>query len=246
MTTNCDQPIGYFYSPEGEKIPAPCKQWNCPTCSKVKKNKLLDRVGRGFSVVMAGGHRVRAVTLTLGLEADNALMGKYFARFRAWLAKPRLHNKKYRAFRGINYFWTKEFTEAGKLHLHMLIDVYIPVKLIKKAWKWATYGTSTIVFITKIYNQIFNPAGYMTKYMSKELEQCEQFRRKERRFGFSRNWKSPFLLDNYRQWFKHFIGDFAISEYKFEYDPSPVSPVLMAKYRAEGKSRRDPPGADNN
>lgn len=190
--TNCPQPIGYFLTPEGKKIPAPCKQWNCPICSKVKKNKVLDKAGTGFSILQYAGNRVRSLCLTLGPRADNESMGKYFARFRAWLAKPRKYGKRKRSYRNIKYFWTKEFQKNGQLHLHILINVYIPVDVIRAAWEWATYGTSRIVFITKINNEIRNPAGYMTKYMTKELEQSHEFRYKERRYGFSRGKVNPF------------------------------------------------------
>lgn len=118
----------------------------------------------------------------------------------------------------------------------MLIDVYIPVALLRQAWTWATSGTSKIVFITKVSGDIQNPAGYMTKYMAKELEQSEQFRRHERRFGFSRSWNSPFMLTSYRPWLKLLPLPFV--EYKFTLVPSPplVKPdrsELLQKCREE-------------
>lgn len=201
--TNCPNPQGFYYTEDGQAIPAPCGRWDCETCGKVKKNKLLDRVGRGYAVLQQQGKRVRALCLTLGPEAKNEDMGKYFARFRAYLAKPRLHRRQWRSFRKLNYFWTKEFQENGQLHLHVLIDAYIPVAIIKKAWKWATYNTSKIVFITKIHNSIARPAGYMTKYMQKELCQAGNFRPGERRYGFSRGIRSPFLLSSYSYYFRY-------------------------------------------
>lgn len=168
------------------RIPAPCRSWRCPSCAKVKKNQVLDRAQEGFASIQARGGRVRALCLTLGPKADNILIGKYFARFRAWLAKPRKHRKRLRSYRHINYFWTKEFQQNGQLHLHILIDAYIPVGIIRRAWRWATYGTSSIVFITSLHREIYHPAGYMTKYMTKEIDQKNDFRPKERRYGFSR------------------------------------------------------------
>lgn len=215
--TNCPNPQGFYYTEDGEAIPAPCNRWDCETCGKVKKNKLMDRVGRGYAVLQAQGHRVRALCLTLGPEADNEDMGKYFARFRAWLAKPRKYRKKMRCFRGLHYFWTKEFQENGQLHLHVLIDAYIPWQLIKRAWKWATYKTSSIIFITKIHNSIYRPAGYMTKYMEKELCQAGKFRKGERRYGFSRGIRSPFLLDSYSYYFRYLPVE--RKQMSYTYDP---------------------------
>jgi hypothetical protein len=184
------------------------------------KNQLLDRAGRGLQQLRLKGARIRAVTLTLGPKADNAKAGRYLQRLRSWLAKPRLHRGKFRSFRHINYFWTKEFQpQTGQLHFHMLIDAYIPIGILRKAWKWATYGTSSIVFITKTWGDIQNPAGYMTKYMAKEISQNEMFRPHERRYGFSRGWNSPFLLHSYRAWLKLLPGE--VTEYKFTLIPSP-------------------------
>lgn len=242
----CRNPIGVYYDDEGNEIPAPCGKWGCQDCGPVKKNQVLDRAGRGCTVLQNRGRRIRALCLTLGPEAKNELMGEYFARFRAWLAKPRVKNKKKkkgkqvtrakRSYRGINYFWTKEFQPStGQLHLHVLIDAYIHVSELRKAWKWATYGTSTIIFITKINNEIYNPAGYMTKYMAKELEQNGQFRKGERRFGFSRGWNSPFLLRSYRSWLRLLPGNLTAWKLKLEPAPPP-EPIDRSREIAKAKA----------
>lgn len=235
----CPNPIGVFYDDQGNEVPAPCGKYGCSTCGKVKKNQVLDRAGRGFKKVQnygpANRNRVRALCLTLGPRADNKLMGKYFARFRAWLAKPRVKNKRKqggkrktrakRSYRGLNFFWTKEFQpDTGQLHLHILMDAYIHFTEIRKAWKWATYGTSHIIYATKINNEIYNPAGYMTKYMSKELEQTGLFRKGERRFGFSRGWNSPFLLRSYRSWLKLLPG--SMTTYRLKLMPQGPDPSV--------------------
>lgn len=163
----CPNPIGVFFTQDGKEVPAPCGKWDCPVCGKVKKNKVLDRVQRGFQQAQQGGSRVRALCLTIGPKGKNEDFTKYFARFRAWLAKPRKHGKKFRAYRNINYFWVKEYQpDTGKLHMHLLIDAYIPWKLIRKAWKWATYGTGINADI-RLTDDVQKPGGYMTKYMTK-------------------------------------------------------------------------------
>lgn len=228
----CPNPIGVFFTKDGKEIPAPCGRWDCPVCSKVKKNKLLDRVQKGFEQVQLKGGRVRALCLTIGPKGKNHLFTRYFARFRAYLAKPRKHGKKFRSYRNINYFWTKEFQpQTGKLHMHLLIDAYIPWQLIRKAWTWATYGTGRNVDV-RMTDDIQKPGGYMTKYMTKAAEKVpgRRFGLSQGRMGglkyrLSRNFdhkvamsgglygtfvqprRSPFLLANYSQWLKLLPGD---------------------------------------
>lgn len=103
---------------------------------------------------------------------------KYWARFRATLAKY--------GYRHYRYFWVKEFTKKGKLHLHIAISVYVPIWLIRHAWYYATEKTSWVVYIT---SRINNPAGYMMKYATKSID--SKFRYRERRYGFSRIGFSP-------------------------------------------------------
>lgn len=57
----------------------------------------------------------------------------------------------------------------------------------------------------------------MTKYMQKELQQSGKFRPRERRFGFSRGWNSPFLLSSYRYYFRYLPMSY--TRMTFDYDP---------------------------
>lgn len=197
MKMKCETPNGIVvHKTTFEMRYIPCGKWTCPACGPRKKNVVLDRAKTGFfDLEVQKGHRARALTLTLGPDADNALMGRYFARFRAYLAKKRKDRKgRMRCFRRINYFWTKEFMQNGKQHLHVLIDVFIPVNIIRKAWTWATYGTSRIVHIASRGGPVRNAAAYMTKYMTKELQQQHKFKKGEHRYGFSQYRDSPFRL----------------------------------------------------
>ena len=84
-----------------------------------------------------------------------------------------------------DFFLVKEFTKKGKRHLHVLINRYIPSRVVMHAWRLATGGHSYIVKITR--REIKNAAGYMTKYMTKTMH-VGMFRRKERRYSCSRRY----------------------------------------------------------
>jgi hypothetical protein len=197
-TTNCPHPVGFFVLPNGEKSYAPCGRWDCPHCSAVKKNRVLDRANNGFTFTRKG-FRIRFLTLTLANGAKNEDMGKYWNRLRASLRK--------NGYKHFQFFWTKELTEKGKVHMHILMDAYVPKKEIKRLWYLATEETSYIVKIKSPESlKIKNAAAYMTKYLTKSMG--SRLGKNKRKYGFSRHkgfrvqqYKAPmegvkFVMDN--------------------------------------------------
>lgn len=227
----CPNPIGVFFTQDGREVPAPCGRWDCPVCGKVKKNKVLDRVQRGFEQIQVKGGRVRALCLTIGPKGKNQDFSKYFARFRAWLAKPRKHGKKMRSYRNLNYFWVKEYQpETGQLHMHLLIDAFIPWKLIRKAWKWATYGTGQNVDI-RLTDNVQKPGGYMTKYMTKASAVKVPGRRYGMSQGRMKTGRRPaFLLSSYHPWLKLLPGDRDSWQLHFGDTTIVDNPIAKEKY----------------
>ena len=189
--TDCPTPVGVYYPEdnEGEARPVPCKRFKCPYCGKIRRKQVMDKVKRGF-----GSDRVRFLTLTIPPQIDN-----YKGRrlMKAW---NRFRTRIKQLFSGFKYFWVKEFTKKGIRHLHIMINVYIPIAVIKRVWKKATTYTvkvqngreerETFASITHISGskkrKIMNAAGYMTKYMTKQM-QGRNFDERERRYGFSRD-----------------------------------------------------------
>lgn len=172
MTTNCLYPVGWFVSSDGTREPIPCKQWKCPSCSRVMKNKLMDRVARGFA-----GEEVRFLTLTMRSGSNDREIMKCYNRLRS--------NLSYHGYKGFKCFVVKEFTRRGVRHLHVAISAYIPQELISKCWYLATDKTSYITDI-RYEDDIKNIAGYLTKYMTKSIH-SGGFEKGERRYSFSRH-----------------------------------------------------------
>jgi len=180
--TNCPTPSGYFVSDDGKiKIPAPCNSWTCPTCGPHKKNKLMDVVRIASDQIkqdktLPAQRKIwRFLTLTQR-DTDPTPIMTAWNRWRAFMAKKKIT---------FDFFLVKEFTKKGKRHLHVLINRYIPSRVVMYAWRLATDGNS---YVTKIARrEIKNAAGYMTKYMTKTMEDG-LFRRRERRYSCSRKY----------------------------------------------------------
>lgn len=179
----CSRPIGLFKNRiTGQKIPMRCNTWDCPYCGKIKKINVLKRVERGFERIGQNlGMRIRSVTLTQRLGSERNIM-KDWAALRHILA---------RSGYNLRYFWSKEFTHKGQRHLHLLINAYIPQKTLSFCWRLVTNGESYIVWINsaergEFADDIRNPAGYMSKYLTKAYSDEVKFNKSEHRYGFSR------------------------------------------------------------
>jgi hypothetical protein len=105
---------------------------------------------------------------------------------RTWLTKwPPLPKAK--------AFYVKEFTKRGVRHIHMITTLHMSNEELAQRWRYATYGISDQARVTESQS-IRSPAGYMMKYMGKQLTEDReqfyegeyQFKKHERRTGF---WK---------------------------------------------------------
>ncbi|MGA9141259.1 MAG: hypothetical protein WBZ29_13620 [Methanocella sp.] len=173
----CPQPIGYFVK-RGDKEkkvkhPANCNCWSCSVCGPRKQRKFLFCLNQASKAMINEGFRFRGLTLTLGPNAKNQDLGRYWHRFVMSLKK---------AGYNFQYLWVKEFQKNGKLHMHVLITSFIPWNVIKYYWCLATNGTSSIVWIAEA--QVKYTAAYMSKYITKSLVDAP-FRKGERRYGMS-------------------------------------------------------------
>lgn len=158
-------------------MPKGCGKWDCPYCGPRKKKKLLDRVATYFA-----GHpgECRHLTLTLSDKYDDEQITKAWNRLKASL-------RKYNII--LSYVWIKEFTIKGRRHMHLLIDQFIPKTLLSRLWYLATNETSFVVQINR--RPIYNAAGYISKYVTKDVQNETRFKHKERRYGFSRTMCLP-------------------------------------------------------
>lgn len=191
----CPHPTGYFYKRDDSKrlvkIPKGCGRWDCPYCGPIKKKRLLDRIAAYFS-----GHpnECRMLTLTLRSDLDDTKITMYWNRLKASLRK---YGYKFA------YAWFKQFTEKGTRHLHVLLDKYVPRKLIKRLWLKATDYTSYLVKIN--HRPIRSAAGYVSRYVTRDIQGEARYLPKEHRYQCSRDFNLPKVASSH--------------EWGFEYDP---------------------------
>lgn len=243
--TKCPMPRAIAHHKDGRSYTVPCMKTTCPHCSKILKNQLLDHARKGFNELYKSDHNTYFLTLTLGnyegrrdirvngkkrripYKACNKDMGLYFARFRAYLAKPRYWNGEKVSFRKMKYWRVPELQERGAVHLHVVIDQYIPYDIVHDAWEWATFETSTMIKIKSTTDSVRNVAGYLSKYMTKNMEDRKKLKAEGfRRFSMSTNWRELYT-PNYKEIMYNFkLLPKPESPWTFTYD-APLDPYKM-------------------
>ena len=137
--------------------PFRCKRWTCPRCGKVKRSLLLKVIDR--EALKYGLQRFLTLTLPANIgidpQAEDYLM-KIWAKWRVYLAR--------RYGCRVVYLWVKE-RKNGRLHLHCLVDRYIP-----QAWisvSWMALGGGRVVDIRWV--DLHRVKHYLTKYLMKDF-----------------------------------------------------------------------------
>lgn len=229
MLQHCPYPTGYFYKRADTKrlvkVPKGCGRWDCPYCGERKKKKLLDRIATYFR---AHPDQCRMLTLTLGDNYDDAQITEAWNRLKASLRK---YGHRFA------YCWFKEFTVKGRRHMHVLLDRFIPRKLIKRLWLRATEYTSYIVKIN--HRPIRSAAGYCSKYVTKDIQNEARYAYKERRYTFSRDFNLPREASTGEWAYEHDGGKFRFQDPADKLPSSRIREIrqewndLQAKKRAE-------------
>jgi hypothetical protein len=135
-----------------------CKCWDCRYCGprRVRRTKkaIIDHAIR-FDLC-------RMLTLTLDPkklhgEDSTRYLNRCFAKFRVQLRR--------RFGRSIDFIRVLEYQGNGNAHFHILLNRYIEVGWIRHAWQQV--GGGCYVDIRRV--QIRRVAGYLAKYLSKEM-----------------------------------------------------------------------------
>jgi hypothetical protein len=152
---------------KGVWIELPCRKWTCESCGPQKVKRLRIRFGLGD--LQPGWF----LTLTLHTSDQKPIMD-------AWnLFLAGLRKDGYQ----IRYLLAKEFTRAGKRHLHVIGEGWVPFRELSKRWKRAT-SCSKWTHVRPLRDKA-RAAGYVTKYMMKAVG-SRLYEHKERRYSSSR------------------------------------------------------------
>lgn len=156
----------------------PCGSWSCSCCASQKSARLSERVKRGFEDKTA-----RFFTLTLG--ACGTLMETKQHLVDSW---NRLRLRISRTFGSFSYFRVPELGgKRGRLHLHGLIDKYIPQEWLSRNAEECGFGRVCDIRLARTWHT----TKYILKYLQKgaEDERMTKFcaMTKMRRYAFSRD-----------------------------------------------------------
>lgn len=177
-----------------------CKSYFCKDCAKKKHAKYRIRIKNNL-----GNKSWRFLTLTtINNNSDKIKQIKQINE--DW---NRLRTLLKKHFGNFSYVKVVEIGKGGMVHLHVLVDMYLPVYFIKRMW--IKYCGAYRIWIDRVqsHEQI---ARYITKYMTKSAANHEfnviMYKGNKRRITFSRNIRLDSIPDaSYKLEYDHIFRD---------------------------------------
>ncbi len=182
-----------------------CNSWTCPRCAPIKARAISYQIK---DVVLLNNLNCY-LTLTLDpskLSPENILESRthniitsYFNRLITTIKRKKFNyfnvkkNQHYQfnlknSGEKLKYIWVIEFQKNGLAHMHVLLNQFLPIEVIREAW--VHIGGGHIMYIDKVEN-LNAVSNYITKYFCKEFnpknEQRLTFRFFEKRYSISQS-----------------------------------------------------------
>lgn len=230
----CNNSVSGIYNFSDGKVSAskiknfPCKSWTCPKCSihnSIRVRKLIGDV----AILNSLDH---FLTLTLDPALiphdykDNShayitfLWNKYITYIR----------RKFKKIT-IKYIWVVEYTKKGYAHLHILLNNYLPISVLRSIW--VSIGGGQQMRIEKAKNPIAL-ARYVAKYLTKELNnKYSNFYFFQKRYSISSNCirKKEVIITSIHDWSTLVYSSyFSIKKDLSTYSPDPNSSFVFDFY----------------
>ncbi len=181
----------------------PCNSWRCPDCQLFKAL----RVKYVLHDVILLNNLTHFLTLTLDpkkipSEYENdthTYITKLFNHFRTIISRstfaytPKKSKKEYvidlsKKDEKLRYVWVVEYQQNGNAHLHILLNYYLPIQVIRKVWTHVGGGHIMRVEKVKSKNGI---AHYISDYIVKGIKQnsssSNSFKFFQKRYSISRS-----------------------------------------------------------
>lgn len=161
-------------------VPVTCRSWDCPSCAKRLKRRLQRRLKYAKPTLFATltTSPLTAPTPRQAFERANSAFAVLIKRWR----------RRY-PHEPLDYFIVWESTKAGWPHIHALLRG----PAVSKHWlsrAWRELSGSYIVDIQKV-GSIEHAARYLAKYLAKDPQVPDGFRRWRRSAAFFNSAEEP-------------------------------------------------------
>jgi len=171
----CPSARGYLVAPDGDVIPASCNTYRCDVCGPRKARRLARAIDQWIRSECAGGARFWTFTMTNRASANPAEHRKQLQR--AWhvfwkeLRRcPALSDAQRKA----RYIAIRECHESGYIHIHALVDRYLPRNLLQPLWDGICAKVlglqnqpAGFLWVQLVPSDVRSLTRYVTKYVTK-------------------------------------------------------------------------------
>jgi len=186
-----------------------CNSWTCPRCAPIKARAISYQIR---NIVLLNNLQYY-LTLTLDPKKLNPedifesrthkIITGFFNHLITTLKRKNfkyfnIDKNRYYPFNlknseeKLKYVWVIEFQKNGLAHMHILLNQFLPIAIIREVW--THIGGGHIMYIDKVEN-LNAVCNYITKYLCKEfnpkVERRLTFKYFERRYSISRSCERP-------------------------------------------------------
>lgn len=186
-----------------------CNSWTCPRCAPIKAKAISYQIG---DIILLNNLNCY-LTLTLNpnsLNPEDILESRthkiitgFFNHLITTIKRKKfkyfnIKNNRYYQFdlknsgEKLKYVWVIEFQKNGLAHMHILLNQFLPIEVIREVW--VHIGGGHIMFIDEVSN-LQSVSRYITKYLCKEFnsefERRLTFRFFEKRYSISQSCERP-------------------------------------------------------
>lgn len=185
-----------------------CSSWTCPACAPRK----AIAVGKQLTEIAVINNLIYYLTLTLDpnyltpediFSSTHKYITKLFNHFLTVLKRKRFlyfskRKNRYFAFdlknsgQPLKYIWVIEFQKNGLAHMHILLNQFLPVEVIRKIWTHVGGGHQMKIERALSIEAV---SRYITKYIFKtlgdNLNNRVNFMFFEKRYAVSQSCKRP-------------------------------------------------------
>jgi len=169
----------------------PCKMWACPECAEANKRKWQAIIAEGIKYYQANGEQEwYFITITSSGKLTTFNQTLYVFR-KAW---PKLYGRMKRIQPVMHSVYLPEKHKNGRLHFHAITTLNCGSRWLKD-----NAYTCGLGFKAETQELVSIPyaVGYVTKYITKSLEDGSQWPKSLHRVRTSQHWpKTPYEPEN--------------------------------------------------
>lgn len=232
---NLSDTFVFLNTANGTKLPVPCNKYSCPYCGRIKIVRLQKALTKYF--MQYEYSRLFTFTITSRFHDNQYDHYKLFAEaWRRFTIEVRRNKALTKTMNNFQYVRVAEQHISGYIHYHVLINCYMPVKIIHAIWENIVRSLLTVTgHVASVQAQgrkdAKAAAKYVCKYVMKNAKVLSKYLKKWTKSGrvsiFEKRTSSgQWMCINLRMPLEHYFPEYNDAGFLYLYNFKTTSQAL--------------------